>query len=776
MKKKVLFFVLILGFTIKLYSQVTLKGEVLIGGQRTHLSFANVALCAFTDTTRIVAGIVTDTQGYYVLPNIEVGRYKIMISCVGYKTLCENIRINMPSTGTELIRNYVIEEDATVLETVLVEGSRIKQYVDRVGYTFSVEQVKKARYSRDLLESISQLSIDRISNKLEKSGGGSVQILINGVNATDNDLKMIPPEKVVKVDYYDIPPARYVAAGVLVNVITKRMDSGWGGGFDVDHAFTTGFGNDNVFLRYNVGANQFAFDYDLSYRNYRDREIKTNYYFRLDDTDYSYLSDESNRFGYTANKVNFKYTNQQIDNHTFQLKFSPNFETKFSQSDTRIELNGNEKRVGVKDNQSHTFGPVLDLYFSKKIKCDQELLFNIVGTIYRSSQDKTNEETGVNNENFYFNDEMKLKNSKESIIGELYYTKKHKCLDFNLGYQGNYFTSRSILNNYLSERENVQYTSSGSTQYLYAELAATRKKILYRFSLGGTMLYSQNSVKKYTDFSFSPRVIIGYLINSNSRLRLALQSQSAIPTIAKLSNNAEFIAEHLLRRGNPYLVNEDSYGGGISYNYQNKLLDVNFAMFMSYVNDPINEYFEIQKIRGEKYMVYTSENANNSWYYGCYSAFALRPFKNDMLTIKGSGYIMKQEINSSIVGKYSHWRVPIDYSIDFKYKDFAFQYKGRIVSRQLDGTYLKDDENYRGLYGFYQRKNIRFSLGCLWLFTPSKYFKTTIANSLVRSTEQSVIKDNKSMITVGFSWNFNSDKSYKAERKLQNQDRDTGLF
>lgn len=107
------------------------------------------------------------------------------------------------------------------MKEVVISGSRKTNYADKSVYTFSKRAIANARQTGDLLKNVEDLTIDSRNNKIKKIDGSLVQILINGVNATDNDLKMIPADKVLKVEYYNIPPARYAAASTLVNVITK---------------------------------------------------------------------------------------------------------------------------------------------------------------------------------------------------------------------------------------------------------------------------------------------------------------------------------------------------------------------------------------------------------------------------------------------------------------------------------------------------------------------------------------------------------------------------
>jgi len=383
----ILFFLLASHF---LHAQVLVKGNIkTFKGEE--LSFVNVAVFSLSDTTKLVAGSITDVQGDYVLPALHPGLYKFVVSAVGYLVNNEYVHLHMPSVGYNITKDFLLKEGATVLGEVVVKGSHKSVYAGKSVYTFTKEQIKNARYSYDLLPTISHLLIDMQSGKISKIGGGNVKILINGVNSTENDLKSIPPDKVLKVEYYDIPPARYAAVGALVNVITKRLDTGWNGGIDALKAFNTGFSNDNAYLKYATGRQQFVFDYSLHYRNYRDRRSSETYKFNLKDEEIDEEIYKKDKFGYITNEINLKYTNSVADDYTLQVSLSPNFDSSFSRGGSSIQQSVSkvlDDITGDTHNNVHTFGPSIDTYFSKKIKNGKELDIDVVGTYYHNNQKK----------------------------------------------------------------------------------------------------------------------------------------------------------------------------------------------------------------------------------------------------------------------------------------------------------------------------------------------------------------------------------------------------
>ena len=191
-----------------------LKGHLVDEGGQP-LSYANVSLLNPADSA-LIGGGVTNENGDFVIPT-EAYRVVVKCSFVGYKTAWRNCEVGDLGTIQLLPAQYTIKG-------VTVEGTHIMNYVDKSVHTFSHEQIRQARHVHDLLEHVEDLRIDPLSKKIKRIDGGNVKILLNGISASDIDLIGIPANKIAKVEYYNIPPARYADAGTLINVITNVVE------------------------------------------------------------------------------------------------------------------------------------------------------------------------------------------------------------------------------------------------------------------------------------------------------------------------------------------------------------------------------------------------------------------------------------------------------------------------------------------------------------------------------------------------------------------------
>ncbi|WP_352421990.1 TonB-dependent receptor [Proteiniphilum sp.] len=773
-----IFFTALLFFLITpIFSQVQMRGALTASenGKSIPLGFANMVLYSASDTTRMIAGTVSDLNGNYLFENLETGRYRLVISSIGYKTLCQSLRVVMPSSSDVLVRDYELEEDSQLLSEVTVEGQLRRQYIDKASYSFTAQDVRSSRYSKDLLTKLPELTVDAQSQNLKTVKGGSLLILINGAAATDNDLRLLPPDKVLRVEYYDFPPARYAGAGAVANVITRSLDDGYGGGADLSHAFTTGFANDNLYFGYNKGRHQLAFDYTLNWRHYRKRESEDLFRYIFDGESRESHYSNHNKFGYQTHTIGLKYTNQSVDNYIFQATVKPNFEKRFEDGKSAIRNTfGDEKTdyTGTNRNRTLIQSPVVDLYYWKSLPRESEISANVVGTLFRTSVENDTYEYLSQSGEQTLSDEMELENRKQSLIGEVAYTKKRGLDSWNVGYKIDANWLDSDINNLLGD---FNYRSRYTEQYLYGEFSGMRRKFLYRLSLGAKYITNNSYSNKYTRFVFTPLMMAGYQINYQHTLRLVLTQDTDLPSVSDLSNNAQVITPDIISKGNPMLVNATEIGGGLIYTFNNRFASINTGFLYSYTDKPINEFFVMET--DSRYIARTKENAVYGQEYGGMLSGQLKPFGGDIFSIKTSVQVIHQQLNSHLIGNISNWYCPVNVEAAFQNQRWMLAYQYRFTSMNLRGAYLVRDENQSSFTARYRlNRNLSFSGTMLWTFMPSRYHSETLPGSLVNHQRDTKILDNKSMVLVGVNWNFNKGKDYTTKRTIQNQDKDAATF
>lgn len=227
------------------------------------------------------------------------------------------------------------------IQEVLIKSQRKKKHTDHAAYTFGKEALEKARHSKDLLLTLPELQLDVTTNTVKSTRGGKVLFLINGIEANDNQIKSVAPTNVVRVEYFDIPPARFAnRSDFVVNIITKNPEVGYSYGADVSSAVTTGFVNAMGYANYTKGKHDFGLEYNLNLRDYKNRENNNQISYKLNNDYYNSDYFSKDAFGYTYQDIVTRYTYVNPEKSTFQAKFTITPFTAFS--------NGNSSNIFTK--------------------------------------------------------------------------------------------------------------------------------------------------------------------------------------------------------------------------------------------------------------------------------------------------------------------------------------------------------------------------------------------------------------------------------------------
>ena len=741
--------------------------------------FANIQLLSIADTTFITGG-VTNENGQFVIPCQEP-KVRMRASCVGLKTLERIVEIGE-------IGEIRMQGEEYAINGVVVKGHHRVDKVDRSVFTFSDEQKKISRQTQEILTTLPGLRYDVQTGTLKSMTGKSMKILVNGVEATDNDLKSIPVDKIKNVEYYTIPPARYADVGTLINIKTQPLDAGYAAGFDVMQAAWVAFNNTNLYVRYNKGNHQVAFDYSMQYRNNANCESEDSYVFTDGTTVSDYLYRGDYHFGYCNQDFNLKYIYNKENDFTFQAKFSPNLFTQFWRTDNVIEANNNpqwQDGGGRLERKVRSFGPSLDLYLNKKLKNNQELTVDVLGTYFHNSQNDHNKQwttsyqeepiTGGQGEAILFDDDMRAKNDKLSLIGELAYTKSWGSTNLSLGYKATLAKSDYKIRNMLSDYNEYAYTSHNDNHYLYGEIGGKLNKLSYRLGVGGTYVNTDNDVTDYSKFYFTPKLVLSYPIK-NGQVQLEVRSNPVLPSISQLSNSAKMYIPGLIETGNPYLESGNDNCAILSLNLSNPYFELYTQALVDYITNPICSSFKWDQIGDDRCIVMSPLNGNYELQYGGMVWGKLKPFKSELFTIGVYVGAWNDTYKSDIVGRQSHFRLPVNWEIGFRKGRFGASWYFNTVTKSINGPFLHKCENNSNLSVFYQHKQLKVQLTSIFFLRTPHYESEALPNDILSFRHWNEIPDQRSMVCLSLSYNIFSGKQKDVQKKINNYDWDKGTL
>lgn len=733
------------------------------------MGFVNVSLLNASDSSFINGGVSTEA-GYFAVPCGERDAI-LKLTYVGYKTVTRRIKVGHLGTVS-------MHPDSYTVKGVTVKGHHKVDYVDHSVFTFTEEQIKNSQQSQELLATLPGLRIDPMTNKVSTFSGKSIKILINGVEATDNDLKSIEADKIKNVEYYTVPPARYAGVGTLINIHTRKLDSGYAVGFDENQAISNGFNNTNVYAKYTKGNSQFSFDYSLEYRNAANCEEENIYKMKDGDKTSTYTYNGDYHFGYANQDFNLRYLYSIDDSITFQTRFTPNIFTKFWRDDFDIKAEGNDLWQNGYSNQNRTtysFGPSLDLYFSRKLKNNQQIVADVVGTYYHNKQ---------GNENHLFDeksttildDNMSQRNNKYSVIAEIGYTKDLGKIQLETGYKATLAKSDFKISNVLSEYKEYEYHATNDNHYAYMQIGGKLNKLNYRLSLGGTYVHTSNDDTHYNKLYFTPQMLLSYPVK-NGQFALQMWSNPELPSISQLSNNNTIEIPGLIRQGNPALKSGNDNAVSLSYNLNNPYINLNVSLAAEYETNSISNYYVWKEnANGERIIVSQPMNADYETAMGGQINMQIKPFKSEILSLYLESAFFHQHQQSEIIGSHHHNMIPFCFNIQSRYKDFGAYIYWRKIHTSINGAYLTSYENTCNAGIFYQHKQLQLSITCIFPFRIPEYSNETLANNILEYHHVNRIPSQRNMITLGVSYNLFSGKQKDIKKQIENRDGDKGTF
>lgn len=745
-------------------------------GKTEALPYANIMAFAVKDTTRYVKGGISDQQGNYVLEGLLPGKYIIKASFVGHKE--EKTPVDIAQVENNRL-DFILKEDTQVLSEVTVESNLSYQDKNKKIEMFSPTQVKSSQNGLDLVAQTPQLYLDPIQQKLQDRSGNSLTLLINGIAASSEELRNIPPEKILRVEYYEVPSARYAFSGKVVDIITKRLDAGYSCGFGLSHAVSTGFANDNLYLSRVWGNNQLSLNYDLGWRDYKHNDQTRDYEFMLQDRHYAYNQKDRGKFDYATHNINLRYNYNKPDKFVLQFRFTPFYRTDNSTADSEYSIvEGEEQstRSGYRKNHSDIFKPALSSYANIKFSETKELSVEVVGTLFQTNQDNLNEQYDTDKEKVFENF-LYADSRKKSVIAEAIYQQNfnrgHSLL---LGARTSISRSDANIRNILNEKEKYRYKIRNNSQVAYVQYARSVGNFYYTFAALCYNLYSKNSQQKYHTVQFAPFAQLNYKINDNHSLSLWLKSYPDSPSISHMTRQASLIIDNVVSYGNPGIEPSQSYSLNFSYSLNSKYINAYLSAFANRTYDPIAQYYQDETFENKPVMALKWENGDRYDQMGISPNLSIYPFGNRDLFIGVTWNYQHYIYQSRYMKKVHHNYHGVFFNLSYRKKEYGINGYYRIPGKYYRPLYITEDENNSGIDVFYNIGNWRLSASWMFMFNASSYSTETQPGSPLYNRWTSRISDNKNMITLGVSWNFNKGKTMKVNKNISNNDNDAGIL
>lgn len=185
------------------------------------------------------------------------------------------LAILVPSVG--LAQESADSISSQALEEIIIQASKVIHKPDMDVMFPSESAVENSKNGLQLLNNlmIPTLNVNDVMGSISASGQ-SVQLRINGREATIEQVRSLLPETIKRVEWIDNPGLRYNGATYVLNVIVVNPTAGGSLMVSASPALTTRFGNYSADLKLNSGKSQWSAG--ISYKMTADIEAHRDYY------------------------------------------------------------------------------------------------------------------------------------------------------------------------------------------------------------------------------------------------------------------------------------------------------------------------------------------------------------------------------------------------------------------------------------------------------------------------------------------------------------------
>ena len=749
----------------------------LIDNHNLPVEFANIQLLNPKDSSFLCGG-VSNANGDFVIP-CQQEQALMKVSFVGYKTICKLVSIAR-------IGNVKMQANSYLLKGVTVEAARVVEKVDRQIIFPTKEQVKTASNGYDLLDNLSlpTIIVNRAERKVLSLKGGDVQIRINDVKASMQDVLALQPDEVTKVEFINVPGLKYGDSNLdaVINYQVRRRYAGYVGGVSTMQGTKAGFNNSDGYFKYNVKKSEFSINYSFSYRSVEERSYESlgTYHLPTGETLHrNYLGYDS-PFLYTTNNVQLGYNLSEPDKYTLNVRLNfYNHNSPVRGMNQLYQESGKANQYLQNNRKMLEQIPSLDIYYSLNMPHDQNLALNLVGTYigtdyqYRMREYTFNKSPDESVKNAPLTDySYDATGRKRSLIGEGTYSKNWKQMALSVGGQYN-----------ISHTDNIYVGSSNadtelkySNLYLFTQLQGQQKWFSYQVGVGATRSSIHQGENGYSKWLFRPQVTLQAKASDRLSFKWSSKITSDIPSLSDLSELRQYSNSFEARDGNSGLKPFTGYNNTLSASWNIPLMSVYLEGNWTYYDKPIATSILPEKREDGSYLFVSKPKNQKSHNY-----------KHLLLTPEV--HLIKDHLDLNLMCEYQNVKTKgLDYSHEFNYFSYGAEirymtgnwnigYGAYKVEKSFWGEKTNGGEPTSNLAVTYSYKNWQFGILGLFVFYPHGcVYKDELFNKYVQQKNKVRLADQGNMLVFAASFNFNHGRRYHAgNRKLNNSDRDNGI-
>ena len=224
---------------------IRIYGRIFDEASGKPVEYAIVSALTLNDS--LLGGVLSESNGDFMLVNIPRRELKISIQFIGYQT--QTIPVSKPASSTPFdLGNIRLQVSQQLLKTVTIEGEKAQMTlgIDRRIYQVDKDLSARGGTALDAMKNIPGLTVS--SDNTVQLRNQSPTVFVDG-RPTLLSLDQIPADEIDRVEVITNPSVMYVAdatGGILNVVLKKNLKPGYFG------SLSAGIGSNN---RYSINGN-----------------------------------------------------------------------------------------------------------------------------------------------------------------------------------------------------------------------------------------------------------------------------------------------------------------------------------------------------------------------------------------------------------------------------------------------------------------------------------------------------------------------------------------
>ncbi len=445
----------------------------------------------------------------------------------------------MAQTQTETVN------DSILLQEVVVQGARVVNKADGKWIFPTNRQKESSPNTFSLLGKLTlpHIKVDEVQHTLSAPELlGDVQVRVDGILAEKDDLLSLDMQNVDHVEYISNPGVRYGQdVGFVINIVTRRAESGWLTGADLTQTVTAMNGSYNLFAKWNQGKSEWTAGYALSQHDlYGFRfEEKATYQMSNGDVWQMGQNDLSRRMNVVSHHLQLKYNIADSNRYVAQVELSGELKRTPHDDILRVVQQNELLHEVTITSDDRSASPVLDLYGYYRFPRHQSLTANVVGTFIHG--DYTYLYKGIGGDDYHYS----ILGDTWLLNSEVIYENVLRPFTWLMGCQ---YRQSFLCNNYDGDVLTTDRVRSNN-EYLFSELKGRWGRLSYVAGLG----LDRQEYLQHTYWMVSPKLTLSYLLGEKWKFRYNLTLTHKKPRPSKISEAMVRTNEMEFTAGNPSL-------------------------------------------------------------------------------------------------------------------------------------------------------------------------------------------------------------------------------